>query len=121
MNFRILQEGYWRYKIDKAKIGTLFSYLVTTLKDDNDNDIDNFIASPKGTQTFPFTKKCRTIAKRNKTILITVPTEICHLLKIDGKLSNMCHPSCSINKVRRNDYCTRRGVLRRMAYSHIKE
>ena len=23
----------------------------------------------------------------------------------------MCHPSCTINKVRRNDYCTRRGIL----------
>ncbi len=38
-----------------------------------------------------------------------------------GKLSNMCHPSCTINKVRTNDYCTRRGVPRTMAYSHIKE
>lgn len=38
-----------------------------------------------------------------------------------GKLSNMCHPFCTISKVRINDYCTRRGVPRRMAYSHIKE
>jgi predicted MFS family arabinose efflux permease len=38
-----------------------------------------------------------------------------------GKLIDICHPSCTINKVRINDYCTRRGVLRRMAYSHIKE
>jgi hypothetical protein len=38
-----------------------------------------------------------------------------------GKLIDMCHPSSTINTVRRNDYCTRRGVLRRMAYRHIKE
>ncbi len=38
-----------------------------------------------------------------------------------GKLIDMCRPSCTINKVRRNDYCTRRGVPKRMAYSHIKE
>ena len=44
---------------------------------------DDFIASPKGTKPFPFIKKCRTIAKRNKTILITIPHEICHLLKIE--------------------------------------
>lgn len=49
----------------------------------NENDNDNFIASPKGTKPFPFIKKCRTIAKRNKTILITIPQEICHLLKIE--------------------------------------
>lgn len=49
----------------------------------NSNDSDDFIASPKGTKPFPFIKKCRTIAKRNKTILITIPQEICHLLKIE--------------------------------------
>lgn len=49
----------------------------------NNNNSDDFIASPKGTKPFPFVKKCRTIAKRNKTILITIPHEICHLLKIE--------------------------------------
>lgn len=49
----------------------------------NNKDNDDFIASPKGTKPFPFIKKCRTIAKRNKTILITIPNEICHLLKIE--------------------------------------
>jgi len=49
----------------------------------NSNDSDNFIASPKGTKPFPFQKKVRTIARRNKTKLITIPHEICHLLKIE--------------------------------------
>jgi hypothetical protein len=49
----------------------------------NDNNNSDFIASLKGTKPFPFRKKCRTIAKRNKTILITIPQEICYLLKIE--------------------------------------
>lgn len=54
-----------------------------TIPTTNSNDSDDFIASPKGTKPFPFIKKCRTIAKSNKTILITIPQEICHLLKIE--------------------------------------
>ncbi|MGH9978833.1 MAG: hypothetical protein ACRD8Z_23815, partial [Nitrososphaeraceae archaeon] len=39
-----------------------------------------------------------------------------------GKLRDMRHPSFTINKeVEINDYCTRRGVSREMAYRHIKE
>ena len=39
-----------------------------------------------------------------------------------GKLRDMRHPSFTINKeVKINDYCTRRGVFREMAYRHIKE
>lgn len=56
---------------------------MATSKNNNDNNNSDFIASPKGTKPFPFRKKCRTIAKRNKTILITIPQEICHLLKIE--------------------------------------
>lgn len=50
--------------------------------DINNQNNEEFITSPKGTKPFPFLKKCSTIAKRNKTILITVPHEICHLLNI---------------------------------------
>lgn len=54
------------------------------VNDKTDNDCnDDFIASPKGSKPFPFVKKCRSIAKRNKTILITIPHEISHLLKIE--------------------------------------
>jgi hypothetical protein len=38
-----------------------------------------------------------------------------------GELSNMCHPSCTINKVNNNDYCTSKGVPGTMAHIHIKE
>ncbi|CAN5869950.1 hypothetical protein BH23THE1_BH23THE1_34210 [soil metagenome] len=38
-----------------------------------------------------------------------------------GKLRDVCHPSCTINKVKGNDYCTRRGVPKRMSYRHNKE
>ena len=38
-----------------------------------------------------------------------------------GELSNMCHPSCTINKVNNNDYCTWRSVPGTMAHSRIKE
>ena len=41
---------------------------------------------------------------------------------VDSKLRDMRHPSFTINKeVKINDYCTRRGVSREMAYRHIKE
>lgn len=56
--------------------------MTSTTADNNNND--NFIASPKGTKPFPFEKKVRSISKRNKTKLITIPHEICHLLKIEN-------------------------------------
>lgn len=55
----------------------------STSKNNNEQKQQDFIASPKGTKPFPFIKKCRTVAKRNRTILITIPQEICHLLKIE--------------------------------------
>lgn len=59
------------------------SVTVEVYLDKTNNNNDDFIASPKGTKPFPFIKKCRTIIKTNKTILITIPHEICHLLKIE--------------------------------------
>lgn len=60
---------------------------ITTKNKNNENNQNNsnsnFVASPKGTKPFPFFKKCRTISKKNKTILVTIPQEICHLLKIE--------------------------------------
>lgn len=77
----------------------MFSYSVTTMLNDNNHDDDNFIASPKGTKPFPFTKKCRTIAKRNKTILITIPHEICHLLKIEEGTNFNVYCDIESNKI----------------------
>jgi hypothetical protein len=78
---------------------------ISNNNNNNNNEIDqsnnsntDFIASPKGTKPFPFQKKVRTIAKRNKTKLITIPHEICHLLKIeDGTALNIY---CEIEKDR---------------------
>ncbi|MDR4490778.1 MAG: hypothetical protein R2685_07740 [Candidatus Nitrosocosmicus sp.] len=66
---------------DNEGIMTISNNNANSEIDSNNNS--NFIASPKGTKPFPFQKKVRTIARRNKTKLITIPHEICHLLKIE--------------------------------------